>query len=132
MLRLTSMKEKFLWHYRKSALPCEFQGRSLLLYTSFLSVGCDTDTRTAIFCRSFDSLVVDAAENLRGVTCLYDRSHWGDAVFFLPEKGLLEVQVVDSMSSTGEFCVGVEQQKKCLIEVIFYLYCSIQTGTGEN
>ncbi len=81
-----------------------------------------TVSRTAIFCRSFDKLFVAAAEQLRGVICLYDRSHWGDAVFFLPETGLLEVQVVDSMSNGGDSFVGVNQLTKCLSEVILDLH----------
>ena len=122
-----AIKEKFMWHYRHCALAPERRRRSLLLMTSFLDPKCSSDTRVDMFCRSFDEFVTEP-EEARGVIGLHEKIHWADGAFSFPPDGMLQVQGVDSMSTTGDNCVALAQLDRCLTDVTFNISWKADAG----
>ena len=105
-----------MFHYHRAVLSFQprLQGAALMLFTSFTSPECSDHQRASLFCQRLDEFLLSPPELWRGVSSLHVPGHWTDSGFLFRDIGLLEVQGIDSISSTGSTCAGLERFQKCL------------------
>ena len=110
------IKEKTVFHYHRAVLSFQprLQAAALMLFTSFTSPECSDHQRASLFCQRLDEFLLAPPELWRGVSSLHVPGHWADSGFLFRGIGLLEVQGINSISSTGSTCAGLERFQKCL------------------